>query len=218
MKINKAIIALTSCTFLFFGNFTYAAEESKEYCKEYIDVLCDFMRSDKCTKFSGFSICDINSDGSAELIISEDSYHAASCQIYSFNDEKLIYVGRYGAYGDIGYDSATDILTVYNIAQGFESHLFFKINGSDAEYLAKFFNNAGRAENELDLFYEIDNEKVSFEKYSQTLDEYSGTYKGIGRDCKFTFNEMIKYLPNADNLSRLKIISNIFICAGKDVR
>ena len=127
------------------------------------------MRSDKCTKFSGFSICDINSDGSAELIISEDSYHAASCQIYSFNDEKLIYVGRYGAYGDIGYDSATDILTVYN-------------------------------------------------KYSQTLDEYSGTYKGIGRDCKFTFNEMIKYLPNADNLSRLKIISNIFICAGKDVR
>lgn len=187
MKIKKFLAASLSCAAVCAAAPPFSALTDKEERNDvYTDVLYDFMNSEDCNKYSGFSLYDINNDSVPELIIGEDTYHAAACRVYSFQDG-LIDLGRMGTYGEIGYYPDKNIITQYDIAQGYEFLSFSRLENGEITDLAIFENNTGAAPTNDDIYYKVNGNKVSEDEYNAALDGYEGEkLVSLGHDYEFT--------------------------------
>lgn len=177
------------------SNYLYAIDipvipELNEWQKAYKQALFDFMDSDEyfwgnnIIEHSAFSLYDLNTDGTPELIISEDTSHAAGCHIYTY-DNGLIYLGKYGAYGDIGYYEDMGIIVSWNMGQGIEHNGFFRLENNEINIIAKFYNDVGYIGKEQATFKFNDTE-ITEDEYNAKLAEYSGIeYVSLGRDYSF---------------------------------
>lgn len=161
-----------------------------DWQKAYKQALFDFMESDEyfsgsdIIEHSAFSIYDLNTDGTPELIISEDTSHAAGCHIYTYDGE-LIYIGKYGAYGDIGYYEDNGMIVHYNIGQGIEYEIFNRLENNQINMIAKFFNDVGYRGKEQATF-EFNDTEITEDEYNAKLEEYRGIeYVSLGRDYSF---------------------------------
>ena len=177
------------------SNYLYAIDiphipELNDWQKAYKQALFDFMDSDeyftgnKIIEHSAFSIYDLNTDGTPELIISEDTSHAAACRIYTYDNE-LIYLGRIGAYGDVGYYEDNGTIVHYNIGQGIEYEIFNRLENNQINMIAKFYNDVGYYGKEKATFKFNDTE-ITEDKYNVELEKYRGNeYISLGRDYSF---------------------------------
>lgn len=177
------------------SNYLYAIDipvipELNDWQKAYKQALFDFMDSDEyflgnnIIEHSAFSLYDLNTDGTPELIISEDTSHAAGCHIYTY-DNGLIYLGKYGAYGDIGYYEDMGIISSWNMGQGIEHNGFFRLENNEINIIAKFYNDVGYIGKEQATFKFNDTE-ITEDEYNAKLAEYSGIeYVSLGRDYSF---------------------------------
>ncbi|MDE5855012.1 MAG: hypothetical protein K2H19_08135, partial [Ruminococcus sp.] len=166
--------------------------ELNDWQKAYKQALFDFMESDEyfsgddIVKYSAFSIYDLNTDGIPELIISEDTSHAAGCHIYTYDGE-LIYIGKYGAYGDISYYEDNGMIVIYDIGQGIEHEIFFRLENNEMNMLAKFYNDLGYYGEEK-ATYKFNDAEMTKDEYNIELEKYRGNkYVSLGRD--YSFNE-----------------------------
>lgn len=180
------------------SNYLYAIDiphipELNDWQKAYKQALFDFMDSDDY--FSGndiilhsaFSLYDLNTDGTPELIISEDTTHVGGCHIYTY-DNGLIYLGKHGAYGDIGYYEDNGMIVVYDIGQGIEYEIFNRLENNQINMIAKFYNDVGYRGKEQAVFKFNDTE-ITEDEYNVKLAEYRGSeYVSLGRD--YSFDEM----------------------------
>ena len=187
MKIKNIISDLTVCAIVCTSLQPFnSCAEKESYREAYSAVLHEFMESEYCTKFSGFSLYDISGDGIPELIIGEDTCHYAACRVYSFQDS-LIDLGKMGTYGEIGYYSDNNIIVQYDLSQGYEFTSYSRLENGGITTLAYFNNNYGAAAGEPELYFKINEENVTHEEYEAALDEYRGeTYKSLGHDYKFS--------------------------------
>ena len=177
------------------SNYLYAIDippipELNDWQKAYKQALFDFMDSDEyfsgsdIIEHSAFSIYDLNTDGIPELIISEDTSHAAACRIYTY-DNGLIYINRMGAYGDIGYYEDNGMIVHYNLGQGIEHEIFNRLENNQINIIAKFYNDLGYRGKEQAVFKFNDTE-ITEDEYNTKLAEYRGTeYVSLGRDYSF---------------------------------
>lgn len=161
----------------------------KDWQKAYKQALFDFMDSDDyftgsdIIEPSAFSLYDLNTDGTPELIISENTSHAAGCHIYTY-DDGLIYLGKRGAFGDIGYYEDNGTIYVYNIGQGIEHEIFSRFENNEINMIAKFYNDVWYFGE--DGVFEFNDTEVTEDEYNAKLAEYKGTeYVSLGRDYSF---------------------------------
>ncbi|MCM1133215.1 MAG: hypothetical protein NC340_07055 [Ruminococcus flavefaciens] len=161
-----------------------------DWQKAYKQELFDFMDSDDyftgsdIIEPSAFSLYDLNTDGTPELIISENTSHAGSCHIYTYDGE-LIYLGKYGAYGGMGCYEDNGTICTYNIGQGIEHEGFFRLENNEINMLAMFYNDVGYRGKEQATFKCNDTE-VTEDEYNAKLAEYRGIeYVSLGRDYSF---------------------------------
>lgn len=177
------------------SNYLYAIDiphipELNDWQKAYKQALFDFMESNEyfsgsdIIEHSAFSIYDLNTDGIPELIISEDTSHAAACRIYTY-DNGLIYINRMGAYGDIGYYEDNGMIVHYNLGQGIEYEIFNRLENNQINMIAKFYNDVGYRGKEQATFKFNDTE-ITEDEYNTKLAEYRGIeYVSLGRDYSF---------------------------------
>lgn len=177
------------------NNYLYVIDipqkyELTDWQKTYKQTLYDFMESDKyfsgddIIKHSAFSIYDLNTDGIPELIISEDTSHTAGCLIYTY-DNGLIYLGRMGTYGDIGYYEDNDMIVSYDVGQGFEHEIFFRLENNEMNMIAKFYNDLGYY-GEENATYKLNDADMTKDEYNIELEKYKGNnYISLGRDYSF---------------------------------
>lgn len=161
-----------------------------DWQKAYKQVLLDFMNSDEyflgndIVEYSAFSIYDLNTDGMLELIISENTSHAAACRIYTY-DNGLIYLGRIGAFGDIGYYEDNDMIVHYNIGAGIEDKIFCELENNEINMIATFYNDFSYRVKEQAIFKFNDTE-ITKDEYNIELEKYKGhKYISLGRDYSF---------------------------------
>lgn len=151
--------------------------------KAYRQVLSDFRKDEKYTEFSAFSIYDLNTDGTPELIISEDTCHAAQCRIYTYDGE-LVSIGKCGAYGDMGYYEDNGTILHYNIGQGNEYEIFFRLENNQLNKIAAFYNDIGRLGDSG--VFKLNETEITKDEYNAELEKYRGKeYISLGRDYKF---------------------------------
>lgn len=156
----------------------------------YKQALFDFMESDEyflgndIIEHSAFSIYDLNADGTPELIISPDTSHAASCDIYTYDNE-LISLGKMGSYGDIGYYEDNGSIIHYNIGQGIEYEIFNRLENDQINIIAKFYNDLGYRGEEQATF-QLNDAEMTRDEYNAELEKYRGNiYVSLGRDYSF---------------------------------
>ncbi|MBO5163911.1 MAG: hypothetical protein J6B75_05620 [Ruminococcus sp.] len=175
-------------------NYLYAVDiptipELNDWQKAYKQALSDFMGSDEyfsgsdIIEHSAFSIYDLNTDGTPELIISEDTSHAGVCHIYTY-DNGLISLGKMGSYGDIGYYEDNGTIVHYNLGQGIEYEIFNRLENDQINIIANFYNDVGyRGE---DGVYKFNDTEITKDEYDAKLAEYRGTeFVSLGRDYSF---------------------------------
>lgn len=188
MKIRKIISSALACAVLA-GALPCADISAAEadWKTLYEDTLYEYMETTNYYKYSRFSLNDINGDNIPELIISEDSSHIAQCLVYTIYNDELLYLGKYGAYGFLGYYSDLDVITQHNIGQGNEFTSFSRLENGEVNLLCSFENNLGAAPTDEDIYYKVNGSEVTKEEYNAALDEYKGeSFVPLGQDYKFS--------------------------------
>lgn len=177
-------------------NYLYAIDippipELNDWQKAYKQELFDFMESDEyffgsdIVEHSAFSIYDLNTDGTPELIISKDTSHAAACRIYTY-DDGLIYLGRIGSsFGEVGYYEDNGTILNHYIGQGIEHEIFNRLENNQINMIAKFYNDYGYR-GEEQATYEFNDTEITKDEYNIELEKYRGNeYISLGRDYSF---------------------------------
>ena len=175
-------------------NYLYAIDiptipELNGWQKAYKQALFDFMDSDDyflgsdIIEHSAFSIYDLNTDGTPELIISEDTSHAGVCRIYTYDNE-LISLERMGSYGEVGYYEDNGMIVHYNLGQGIEYEIFNRLENNQINIIANFYNDVGYRGDEG--VFKLNDTEITEDEYNAKLAEYRGIeYVSLGRDYSF---------------------------------
>lgn len=131
-----------------------------------------------------FSLCDVSGDGIPELFISPNDCHAASCDIYIFND-RLISFGSIGSWGICNYYPDKNTLGGGYTGGGVTESVYYSIDNNETlTKLVNFYNDSGRALEES--VYKIDDVEVTEEEYNEAESKYSNdNVKLLGRDFPF---------------------------------
>lgn len=176
------------------SNYLYAIDipyipELNDWQKAYKQALFDFMDSNEyfmgseIIEHSAFSLYDLNTDGTPELIISENTSHAGSCHIYTYNNG-LIYLKKMGAYGDIGYYEDNGTIVHSNLGQGIEHEIFNRLENNQINMIAKFYNDVGYLGD--DGVFKLNDTEITEDEYKTKLAEYRGSeFVSLGRDYSF---------------------------------
>ncbi len=157
----------------------------------YQDKLAAFRSS---SGFAGgnsgsmFDLCDLNGDGTPELIISPSEANESSCEIYSASGNVPVSIGTVGNKGTFGFIPAINAIDFHYIAKDFELREFFKIEENSLVSLKKFYNNKSAVKSGGRMVYEVDNQAARIADYEDQLAELTSTAEfHVGR--KFSFSE-----------------------------
>ncbi|MDE6519517.1 MAG: hypothetical protein K2K91_03525 [Ruminococcus sp.] len=160
-----------------------------DWQKAYKQVLLDFMNSDEYSEHSNFSLYDISTDGIPELIISPDTAHFSACSVYTYDNE-LIYLGKMGTYGNIGYCEDSNIIELFNQGQGIETYIFCQLENNEILYLDSFYNDELRSEQAT---YKHNDTELTKEEYNKKLEKYIDS-KFIWLGLDYSFDEIADVL------------------------
>ena len=119
----------------------------------------------------GFTVCDLDGDGTPELIYSPGTWHVATCEILTYKDGKMVFAGDAGAYGECFYMPAEGLVCVGDLHMGYSVSYYLKLNGTELKTVKSFTDNGGACEYPEDIVYEIDNKKVTEKEYNRQLAE-----------------------------------------------
>lgn len=207
MKIRKILSGVLACAVMVAAlPYLSVTAADTDWRSAYAKTLRDYMKSDMYFEGTAFSLSDMSRDGIPELIISEDTCHAAACHVYTFQGS-LIDLGRMGAYGNIFYSSDLNVIQEYNLGQGYEFIHCSRLENGEITALDCFENNRGAAATDSDLYYKVNKENVTAEEYEAALDEYDSLDgRSLGRDYRLTEENISAAFENSwQNLYRKKL-------------
>lgn len=130
------------------------------YKTAYAKVLQDVVKEEQTAHFQlGY----IDEDEIPELIISEEIFHMATVQVYTFYDGAAVNLGRFGSFGTIDFAPRENILYSGNLSQGMLWEALYRIEDGKAELISSFFNNEASMMDEI--VYEVNGKSVSKSEY-----------------------------------------------------
>lgn len=148
----------------------------------YADELRKYINSDNYYTDTMFELMDIDNNNVPELFISEMSAHVGQVLVYTIHNGKLIFLGDYGEYGYVSYNSEKSLMWsgYFNHGRGFESHYRLE-NGTLVEVFSCETNSAAIVD-ESEVYYMINGENVSKSEFETKREE--NTFDGwveVGR-------------------------------------
>ena len=130
-----------------------------------------------------FSIQDLDDDGTPELFISKGMASQYGVDIYRFENNQLVELGSYGAYGTVLYNEETGVLSWSNISQGNEitEGYLYKDGELEKIFSAEDYSKGEPVKEDSpivnDFKFKIDGVSVSEEEYNTQLEKFITTYK-----------------------------------------
>ena len=130
-----------------------------------------------------FSIQDLDDDGTPELFISKGMASQYGVDIYRFENNQLVELGSYGAYGTVLYNEETGVLSWSNISQGNEitEGYLYKDGELEKIFSAEDYSKGEPVKEDSpivnDFKFKIGGVSVTEEEYNTQLEKFITTYK-----------------------------------------
>lgn len=160
----------------------------------YEEILKKFMDSEKyvpenedSSDFSMFDICDINSDGVPELIISPDTDSLTKCKIYTFHGVSASETGELGTNGHIRYLADIGLLHDEYKSESMTMGKYVSYQGDELLPIMTYTDNTAAAASGSAIIHEINGESVTLPEYDKAIAQYDNEpYIYIGRKYSFS--------------------------------
>ena len=165
VAVSAALIAVSALS-----ADVFAANDWKA---AYSSFLREKLKSDEHS-MGAFSVYDIDSNGTPELIYSNGNYHLAQCSIYTYSDGKMINIDELGSGGQCSVIPSKKYL-VGSYAGGGEYFVsFFALQDNKLETVASFHDNENTGLVNAGTVYEINEKSVTADEYYRTLNKVRG--------------------------------------------
>jgi len=136
---------------------------------------------------SKFNIYDLDGNGIPELLISDGDIHAASANVYTVIEGKMVDLGSYGSWGDFQYDPINKYIGSGFMGQGILVVNYYKFINNKIEKMVSFFTNGGAVLSGSEVQYKVDDKSVSKEVYEAEYAKYNkNNYSTIARKYDIT--------------------------------
>lgn len=135
-----------------------------------------------------FNICDLDRDGTPELLISDDQCHGANVEIFTIYNGELYDLGYYGSWGEVSYDPVSKyISSVFGNQVITFCNVYILKNGKMVE-IASFYDNEGDTDAPK-LHFEVNNKTVTEDEYQTEWVKYNSNHDRNGFARKYDINE-----------------------------
>lgn len=176
---------------------------SFEWQSLYEQKLNEFKSTDKFsetadngTEESRFDLCDLNSDGTPELIISANNAHTTTCEVFTVSGGEVISIGEIGEYGSFTYYPDFKLIKSEYSGDGFVLGKFISFNGKEFVESMTYSDNSGEASKGAEIKHEIDGKELSLPEYDEAMAVYKDA-KTLSLGRKYTFGEAtVEYAMN----------------------
>lgn len=159
----------------------------------YEQKLNEFTSSDKFsetaangTEESRFDLCDLNDDGTPELIISANNNHTTTCEVFTVSNGEVISIGEIGEYGSFTYYPDFKLINNEYSGDGFVVGKFISLNGNVFTDAMTYSDNRGSASKGAEIKHEIDGKELTLPEYDEAMEMYKNA-KTISLGRKYTF-------------------------------
>lgn len=159
----------------------------------YEQKLNEFKGTDKFSETaangleeSRFDLCDLNSDGTPELIISANNDHTTTCEVFTVSGGEIISIGEIGEYGSFTYYPDFRLINHEYSGEGFVLGKFISFNGKEFTDAMTYSDNSGSASKGAEIKHEIDGKELSLPEYDEAMEMYRNA-KTISLGRKYTF-------------------------------
>lgn len=150
------------------------------------DAYKNKLESFSANPDSRFDLCDLNNDGSPELIISPDSVSATKCEVYTCSDGALKEFTQIGSEGQFSFIPSKSVIGYEYDGSGFVIGEYYNVIGNNLESALSYYNNAASASSGASISYEINSEDVTYGTYMEMLSEYTNPVTlSVGRKYSF---------------------------------
>ncbi len=163
----------------------------KEFLRKYMKEHGENNGGEEWPKFG---LIYLDDDDLPELVIPIGTIHAATCELYSFDGEKVVMVGEYGSWGSFGYYPRKGIIVGGYAGSGGVSTIYYKYRNGEAEEIAEFFQELKHWEDDPSIpenwNYSVGEKQVSqkeYEKAENDLMKEFGLKTGEERSTEFTY-------------------------------
>lgn len=141
----------------------------------YETVLADWMPKDPQAKeAAGFALLYLDEDDIPELAVIAGWAHLSGVNIYTYEQGKAVFVGKYGQYGAMGYMQKEGIVfDDYDQGGNLYSRVY-QIDKSNSTLLSSYdvYNQFAELE-ESEAIYEVDGQEVSREQYQEESERWN---------------------------------------------
>lgn len=159
----------------------------------YEQKLNEFTGSDKFSETanngleeSRFDLCDLNDDGTPELLISANNGHTTMCEIFTVSSGEIISIGEIGEYGSFTYYPDFRLIKNEYSGDGFVVGKFINFNGKELSEAMTYSDNSGSASKGAVIKHEINGKELSLPEYDEAMEMYKNASTiSLGR--KYTF-------------------------------
>lgn len=135
---------------------------------------------------SRFDLCDLNNDGSPELIISPDTSASTKCEVYTYSDGSIKEFTQIGGGGQFSFIPEISVIGYEYDGDGFVIGEYYNVIGNNLESALTFYNNAASAASGAAISYEINSDDVTLSEYTNALAEFTDScVLSVGRKYSF---------------------------------
>lgn len=164
-----------------------------EWQSLYEQKLNEFKSTDKFSETaangleeSRFDLCDLDSNGTPELIISANNDHKTMCEVFTLSGGEVISVGEIGEYGSFTYYSDFRLIKNEYSGEGFVLGKFISFNGRKFTESMTYSDNSGSAAKGAEIKHIINGQELSLPEYDEAMEMYRNA-KSISLGRKYTF-------------------------------
>ena len=172
--------------------FTANALGSSDWQSAYREAVVEYTRSDEDTSNYMYDLCDLDSDGTPELLISNGDAHSDVLSIFTYKNGKAEYIkdaagenlNYLGSFGTVNYVRETGLIVIDDTHQGIRDMITFKISDGILKKVNEAQDNSGIVGTDSAECY-IGGEKVTYVEFLTFVDNvYEYPIEAIGRKYK----------------------------------
>lgn len=150
------------------------------------DAYQEKLESFSANPDSRFDLCDLNNDGSPELIISPDSVATTKCEVYTYSDGALREFTQIGSEGQFWFIPSKSVIGYEYDGSGFVIGEYYSVSGNNLESALSYYNNAASASSGAAISYEVNSTDVAYGTYMEMLSEFTNPVTlSVGRKYSF---------------------------------